>query len=187
MALCHAILTALIEDDLSGYELARSFDKSLGFFWQASHQQIYRELKKMADNGLLAARKVPQQGKPDKIIYSLTDQGRMDLERWVYQGSRVQKGKDDLLVKLYNLNENNVAHLIAEVEKRREATLERLFLYEKIRRRNYADPQQLPLRQQGILLVLTAGIEQSEYQLTWCDRVLNTLAEIRQGNQVRGG
>jgi DNA-binding PadR family transcriptional regulator len=42
MALAHAIMTALIEDDLSGYELARDFETSLGFFWQASHQQIYQ-------------------------------------------------------------------------------------------------------------------------------------------------
>ena len=41
MALAHAIMTALLEDDLSGYELARDFETSLGFFWQASHQQIY--------------------------------------------------------------------------------------------------------------------------------------------------
>ena len=50
MALAHAIMTALIEDDLSGYELARDFEVSLGFFWSASHQQIYQELRKMSDN-----------------------------------------------------------------------------------------------------------------------------------------
>ena len=37
MALAHAIMTALIDDDLSGYELAKAFDVSLGFFWRASH------------------------------------------------------------------------------------------------------------------------------------------------------
>ena len=40
MALTHAILTALLEEDLTGYELAKQFDVSLGFFWTASHQQI---------------------------------------------------------------------------------------------------------------------------------------------------
>ena len=38
MALAHAIMTALIDDDLSGYELSRDFEASMGFFWHASHQ-----------------------------------------------------------------------------------------------------------------------------------------------------
>ena len=49
MALSHAIMTALLEDDLSGYELAKRFDTSLGFFWRASHQQIYQELRKLEE------------------------------------------------------------------------------------------------------------------------------------------
>ena len=47
MALSHAIMTALLEEDLTGYDLAKKFDTSLGFFWQASHQQIYQDLKKL--------------------------------------------------------------------------------------------------------------------------------------------
>ena len=44
MSLAHALLTSLLEQPSSGYELARRFDKSIGHFWQATHQQIYREL-----------------------------------------------------------------------------------------------------------------------------------------------
>ncbi len=53
MALSHAIMTALLEDELSGYELAKDFDVSLGLFWHASHQQLYQELHKLADKGWL--------------------------------------------------------------------------------------------------------------------------------------
>ena len=56
LALAHAIMTALLEDDLSGYELARDFETSLGFFWQASHQQIYLELRKLSDKHWLNKR-----------------------------------------------------------------------------------------------------------------------------------
>ena len=44
MSLAHAVLTSLIEKSSSGYDLARRFDKSIGYFWHATHQQIYREL-----------------------------------------------------------------------------------------------------------------------------------------------
>ena len=51
MSLAHALLTSLLEQPSSGYDLARRFDKSIGHFWQATHQQIYRELGRMEKAG----------------------------------------------------------------------------------------------------------------------------------------
>lgn len=178
MALQHAIMTALLEDAMSGYELAKSFDSSLGFFWRASHQQIYQELRKLSDKKYLSSETVPQQGKPSKIVYTLTAKGSKALEEWVYEPSRLQDAKDDLLVKLYNLNHDNVAHLIAELEHRREFMMGRLYLYERIRRRHYDDPASLSIRRKGVYLALTAGVTQGEQFLRWCDDALETLASL---------
>ena len=54
MSIQHALLTSLLEKPSSGYELARRFDKSMGYFWSATHQQIYRELGRMAEAGWLS-------------------------------------------------------------------------------------------------------------------------------------
>ena len=51
MSTQHALLISLIEKPSSGYDLARRFDKSIGYFWHATHQQIYRELGRMAEMG----------------------------------------------------------------------------------------------------------------------------------------
>jgi DNA-binding PadR family transcriptional regulator len=178
MALRHAIMTALLEDDLSGYELARDFETSLGFFWQASHQQIYQELRKLAEKGWLSKREVTQFGKPNKIVYGMTQAGRKGLSEWIYSGSRVQAAKDDLLVKLYNLSPENAAHLSGEITARRDEMMRRLYLYEKIRRRHYSDPQQLPVRRRGVYLALAMGIRQGEQFLAWCDEALDLLATV---------
>jgi DNA-binding PadR family transcriptional regulator len=178
MALAHAIMTALIEDDLSGYELARDFETSLGFFWQASHQQIYQELRKLADKGWLARREVKQKGKPNKIIYGLTKKGRKALAAWVYGDTRTQVAKDELLVKLYNLSSENAAHLAGEITARRDEMMRRLYLYETIRRRHYSDPALLPTRRKGVYLALAAGIRQGEQFLAWCDEALALLATV---------
>ena len=178
MALQHAIMTALLEDEMSGYELAKAFDSSLGFFWRASHQQIYQELKKLSAKGLLEKEVIRQASKPNKITYSLTDQGRTEMEQWVYQESKVQEGKDDLFVKLYNLNEANTSRLILELEQRRELTMQRLYLYEKIRRGHYQDPVSLPVRRRGVYLALAWGIQSSEQFLQWCDVALQMLATV---------
>ncbi len=176
MALPHAIMTALIEDDMSGYELAKAFDASLGLFWSASHQQIYQELRKLAEKGWLNRRKVGQSGKPDKILYGLTPAGREALGEWVYRESRVQAPKDDLLVKLYNLSPANIGHLRTEIDERRSAMMQRLYLYERIRRGHYAKPDALPLRRQGVFLALRLGILAGEQYLAWCDEALDLLA-----------
>lgn len=178
MALAHAIMTALIDDDLSGYELAKAFDVSLGFFWRASHQQIYQELRKLADKGWLNKREVNQSGKPNKIVYGLTRSGRESLADWVYKESRVQESKDDLLIKLYNLSEQNVSHVISEIEQRRDAMMQRLYLYERIRRAHYDEPGSLSVRRRGVYLALLGGIRHGEQYLQWCDEALTVLAEV---------
>lgn len=178
MALQHAIMTALLEDEMSGYELARAFDSSLGFFWRASHQQIYQELKKLSAKGLLEKEVVAQVGKPNKIVYCLTEEGRTVMEEWVYQESKIQEGKDDLFVKLYNLNSDNTPRLIIELEQRRELAMQRLYLYEKIRRGHYQDPLSLPVRRRGVYLALAWGIQSSEQFLQWCDTALQMLTTL---------
>lgn len=83
MALEHALLVSLTERAGSGYELARRFDKSIGYFWSATHQQIYRVLKRMAESGWLNSESVTQEGRPDKKVYSVSEAGRTELARWI--------------------------------------------------------------------------------------------------------
>jgi len=179
MALAHAIMTALIDSDLSGYELAKDFETSLGFFWHASHQQIYQELHKLADKQWLNKREVAQSGKPNKIVYGLTKAGRKALAEWVYRESKVQTAKDELLIKLYNLDEKNVSHIAAEIAARREEMMQTLYLYEKIRMRHYGEPEKLPIRHKGVYLAVAAAVSQGEHFLAWCDHALALLAGVK--------
>ena len=70
MSLPHALLTSLLEKSSSGYELARRFERSIGYFWKATHQQIYRELGRMEAQGWIAANSAdeapqsPEEGLP---------------------------------------------------------------------------------------------------------------------------
>jgi DNA-binding PadR family transcriptional regulator len=59
MSLAHALMTSLLEKSSSGYDLARRFDKSIGYFWHATHQQIYRELARMEQAGWIHSSKPP--------------------------------------------------------------------------------------------------------------------------------
>src|SRR3954453_3936315 len=106
MALPHAILVSLCEQAGSGYELARRFDRSIGYFWAATHQQIYRTLPAMEADGWLHVEVVAQHGRPDKKVYDVTDVGRAELTRWIAEplagrGNAVTDGRTrELAVKI---------------------------------------------------------------------------------------
>jgi DNA-binding PadR family transcriptional regulator len=182
MALAHAIMTALIDNDLSGYELARDFETSLGFFWHASHQQIYQELHKLAEKGWLNKREVHQSGKPNKIVYGMTKAGREALAEWILGASKSQVAKDELVIKLYNLSPRNAAHLAAEISERREQMMRLLYTYEKIRLRHYSDPRSLPTRSKGAYLALSRGLGHGQQFLAWCDEALELIATVEREN-----
>ncbi|MEM1145171.1 MAG: PadR family transcriptional regulator [Pseudomonadota bacterium] len=179
MALRYAILTALLDEEHSGYDLARNFDHSLGFFWQASHQQIYRELKKLSEQRFVASHAVAQEGRPDRIVYSLTESGKAALDDWVMGADklRVLEVRDEFFIKLYNLHNENLNHIQHSLDLRVECMRGRLALYEKIRERRYSQPEKLSLRRQGVYLSLMAGIMSSEVHLNWCEMALQLLRE----------
>ena len=101
MALSHAILAAINDRACSGYDLAKQFDGSVGFFWNATHQQIYRELTKLEEQSHIDAQLIHQDHRPDKKIYTLTTKGEEYLRSWIATPSTVSPLKDDLLVKIF--------------------------------------------------------------------------------------
>jgi PadR family transcriptional regulator AphA len=101
MSLKHAILTLLETEQGSGYDLLKRFKQRLGFFWNASHQQIYLQLKKMTEEGLLTFDVEEQSGKPNRKVYRVTEDGHQALMVWFENPVKVDKVNDALLVKLY--------------------------------------------------------------------------------------
>lgn len=175
MALSHAIMTALMDRQLSGYDLAKQFDVSLGFFWSASHQQIYQQLKTLTAASHVAVTEVAQSGKPDKRLYELTEAGRNVLVDWVAGETKRKPARDDLFVKLYNMGVVEASLLLKLVLNRQTEHRQRLALYERIRERGYQQPDTLDQQQQGRFLALLAGIYQEQAALQWCDEATQLL------------
>lgn len=120
MSLKHAIMVLLETEAGSGYDLLKRFKQRLGFFWQASHQQIYQQLKVMHQSELIAYTIEKQQGKPDRKIYAMTQAGHKELLAWLNQACKPQKINDSLLVKLYggHLLDNSV--LLNEIRQHKD-------------------------------------------------------------------
>ena len=83
MSLRHGLLGLLNYESMTGYELNKEFNASLGHFWQAKASQIYRELDAMEQSGWLTSERIIQDEKPNKRVYSLTQQGRAEFLNWL--------------------------------------------------------------------------------------------------------
>ena len=175
MALEHVILVALAERSGSGYELASRFDKSIGFFYGASHQQIYRTLKRMSADAWVSCKTVAQEGRPDKKVYSITEEGRIELRRWLSEPSAPTVLRDELSVKIRAASHGDTSLVIADVLRHRAEHHARLQLYLEMQERDFPDPAALkgmPLHQ---YLVQRAGIRFEESLVSWCEEVVAAL------------
>ncbi|MEO1131190.1 MAG: PadR family transcriptional regulator [Cyanobacteria bacterium J06639_1] len=177
MALSHAILTFLLDGACSGYDLTKRFEGSVGFFWKASHQQIYRELAKLEAQGWAQVTVVPQEGKPDKKLYDMTQAGRKALIEWIEQPSNIAPLRDDLLVKLFAGQLVPRSHLFEELDRHRQMHQSKLNAYRQLETQYFAHPDELPESAKFQYATLLQGIQFEAGWLTWCDRVKTLLAE----------
>lgn len=188
MSTPHALLISLIEKPSSGYDLARRFDKSIGYFWHATHQQIYRELGRMADHGWIAA---DEQGnsvtngepaeadgaekKSRKKVYRVLPAGRDELARWVLAPGLGLDQREEILVKLRAdaaIGPLGLADEMARLIALHEARLE-TFL--KIEQKDFAAGQADRTRQIHHAL-LRRGIRYEEDWVKWAKDLLPLLA-----------
>jgi len=103
----HGILGLLNYQDMTGYEIMEVFRDSLHFFWSAQTSQIYRELQTLEAKKWVGKTMVPQQGKPDKNIYSITTEGCEELLRWLSDGNMGFSSHNGILMKVFFLGERS--------------------------------------------------------------------------------
>jgi len=85
---------------LSGYDIKRLFDHTLSVMWGAAQSQIYKELRRMKELGWVEMEREEQEARPDRKIYSITDQGHEALRKWQAQPPEVFQLRDELLLKV---------------------------------------------------------------------------------------
>jgi DNA-binding PadR family transcriptional regulator len=183
MALGDSILACLTEGPMTGYELAKAFDSSIGFFWKTDHQQIYRELSRLRDRGYIQGREVVQSGKPNKLVYTLTADGRAAFRHWAARPSTPPSIKDDLLVRLYALEAVDIEPLRADLMARLEHHRDRYERYERILKKRFPDGTASPA-DMGKLLNLRIGLRHERMVAEWCDEAITALSAISGANRV---
>ena len=174
MSLPHALLTSLAELPSSGSELARRFDRSIGYFWQATHQQIYRELGALEEAGWIASEPV-EQGPGRQRAYRVLPAGRRELQRWIASDLPSRTVRDAVFVRLRAeaaLGDSGLDEQIRrEIDRERE-TIEN---YRRIEARDFAGD--VDTREQRLQhLVLKSGIAFAALRIEMYREALEILA-----------
>jgi DNA-binding PadR family transcriptional regulator len=179
MGLEHAILVSLSERASTGYDLARRFDRSIGYFWTATHQQVYKVLGRMETARWVSATVVPQEGRPDKKLYEVTPTGRAELARWVGEPAEPESTRSELAVKVRGASYGDPRAVAAEVERHRDLHAERLDAYLDNEKREFPDATRLKGARLHQFLVLRGGISYERGAIEWCDEILTAFAALR--------
>jgi DNA-binding PadR family transcriptional regulator len=175
MSLAHAVLTSLIEKSSSGYDLARRFDKSIGYFWHATHQQIYRELARMEAAGWIESSSAPDAGKTRKREYRVLSAGRAELARWAREPSAPMDLRDEFMVKLRADAALGEIDLRDELRRRISLHQEKLAHYRAIEQRDFLHGKPLSREARIHHLILKKGILFEEGSIAWGAEMLAVL------------
>src|SRR6478735_384607 len=161
------ILGLLSTAPLSGYEIKAIVDRSTRFFWAASYGQIYPELRRLEEEGLVAGEEAPTGGRARRV-YSLTPAGREELVGWLAGTETTVELRDESLLRLFFADAIPREYGLMLLEGRKlghEAYLEEL---RAIDARPGEDPP-------FVDLVLRWGIAFNEWGAQWCEEQLQRL------------
>lgn len=173
MSLPHALLTSLMERPSSGMDLAHRFERSIGYFWPATHQQIYRELGRLEEAGWVASEPA-ETGRGRKRLYRVLPAGQDELRRWMLQPDALRPLRDEMMVRLRAEAAIGPTGLASEVRRRLALHREMLATYREIEARDFTG--KTPTRERQLQhLVLTSGILAETAQIDVLERALAIL------------
>jgi PadR family transcriptional regulator, regulatory protein AphA len=162
----YVILGMVREQPRSGYEIKATVDGTTRFFWAASYGQIYPELKRLAEIGLVVGSDAPTGGRR-RTVYEITADGEEELKAWLRQPPETYELREEGLLKLFfaaALQPQEAVEIVRSMRAHRLAANAQL-------------RQMKPMAEEAChddpypLLVLESGIEFTEWFAEWCGRV----------------
>ncbi|ACV62763.1 transcriptional regulator, PadR-like family [Desulfofarcimen acetoxidans DSM 771] len=180
MSLTHALLGLLQYIPSTGYDIKMMFDESIHFFWNSTMPQIYRTLNQMEAEGLLTVAVEYQDGKPNRKVYTVTDAGLEEFQRWLAETPEFPEMRYSILIKIFLGLKTEPRFLIAHLQAWREHHANLLQRYE----------EECPLLIEKYKNITGAvedamywemtrnfGIRLATMMIEWCDATLATIQE----------
>lgn len=170
--LSYAILGLIDKEKITGYDLTKMFNDSVADFWSANQSQIYPELKKLVQAGLIEYEVVIQGEVLEKKLYSITQEGKAALMKWLLEEEPpLPQSKDIFKLRVYFAEHLSKEELLAKLTDRRQKCTDLLNRYQcKIE--DYRDTP-VPPRKLGDYILLKGAMAQLKAQLAWLEESID--------------
>jgi DNA-binding PadR family transcriptional regulator len=162
----YVILGMVREEPRSGYEIKAIVDGTTRFFWAASYGQIYPELKRLAEHGLVVGSDAPTGGRR-RTVYEITADGEEELKAWLRRPPETYEMREEGLLKLFFAG---VLEPAEAVEILRSMRAHRLAANAKLREMKPEAEAEAKSGDPYPLVVLEGGLEFTEWFADWCER-----------------
>lgn len=169
------ILGLLSHEELTGYEIKKRMDTTLKYFWSASYGSIYPALNDLV-NRKLATKREDTSSKRTKLVYTITDDGRNYLKKWLALPVEKDTLHYETLLKLFFGNEQGAAHTILHIEAFEEKIKKEL-PYLNTAKKVLQDCLEEDNAHKYYLLTVEFGIKTYTGYLEWCKEAKKLLME----------
>ena len=169
MSLRYALLGSLADQPRTGYALLKHFEQSLAYAWPASHSQIYPELGRLVDQGLIEQ---TESGARNSKTYAVTHAGLADMRRWLLETTPERRVRSDAALRTFFL------WLLTPEEAEQQLEEERSYWQGVLDefRRIQEEPTGHNKKARTLRIALEGGIRTVEARLAWLD---DATAELR--------
>lgn len=176
----YAILGLLLQKPMWGYDIMKAFSETLDEFWHAKHSQIYTELRKLLEEGLVRY-DIEKSGELlEKKVYTLTEDGRNDFMEWLVEETPLQPvPKDVFRLKLYFSQFLDLASRLDMLRAQKALHAQRL-LHLSAKYEQYGGPPTPADGRLGDYMVLEYAVMRERTAIRWLE---NCIARLSDGEQ----
>lgn len=181
MSLKH-ILLGMLHRPASGYDLKKYFSNSLNHFWAAELSQIYPQLSRLEDDGLLRSTMTESDKGPPRKVYKRTAAGKRELVEWLSHGPHVSEERRHFLAQVFFLhaysNPRSALDFMKSLKEIMSEKLDTLRATEKYwREEDSRYPDDLPDEDFYPQLTLALGLKVIAATVEWCDACIDRIEQ----------
>ncbi len=180
----HAILGFLYEKSLSGYDLKKVFDSTVWYFWPAQQSQIYRTLSRLTDRRYVSVEVVPQDGRPNRKVYNITESGCRELQGWLAEPHPDTPNREPFLLQVFFSGALSDEEVLGVLRVKAEVVRSSITFFEEKSLEASPQPQGVSPRDLFFrYLTLEYGLESLRMGLRWIERAME---RVERGEYERG-
>jgi len=182
MSLRYALLGFLNLGPMTGYDLKKQLDRSTQNFWHAGLNQIYPTLKRMEDEGWITSAVEPQEARPDRVVYQMSETGRQEMLEWLAQPlAELPRGRHPGLLKLFFAGYLERDEALTQLHAQLELHREQLTAHEETRAMIAAVAAKEPRLEHAAVfweLVRDLGERNERMYVDWLEGAIETVREL---------